>query len=150
MDMTEVKHFANKHTHALSKLGYRYLLVAPDGQLCESTIDKYLIEQQDGTVVGNIEPPVQVVQESNRRQIRRKRRPIIRFNQQTGYIAKLKAMKPGDLEPLQPPVNTTAANMQHAVHSAALRVFGKGTFETSIFEGKVLVFYKGSAPGAGV
>ncbi len=139
--MNEIKVFADKHTHALSKLGYRFVLLDPSGEVYQSTIDKYMIERADGTRIGTIEPKVQEVPQSARRP--RKRRSPICFNQQTGYIAKLRAMNPGDTIVLTPPLNVPASVMQHAVHNSGTRFFGKGNFETAVVDKKLLVFYKG-------
>lgn len=145
MNMSETQLFAKKHTHALAKLGYQFLVLDTAGEIYQSTIKKYLIERSDGSVIGNIAPKKPSATDPVRRTRARKRRLMIQYDKQTNYIARLKAMRPSDVIPLKPPVNVSASAMQHAVHSACLRVFGKGNFETAVADGQVLVFYKGSS-----
>jgi hypothetical protein len=137
--------FAQKHTQALELLGYRYVLLNQKGEVCQATIDKYLIERPDGSFTGTLDHIKEAPQKPVKRA--RKRRNSIRYQAQTGYIDELRRMTstPGACTALTPPLNVTAQAMQHAVHSAALRVFGKGNFETTVVSGQVMVFYKGPA-----
>jgi hypothetical protein len=134
--------FAQKHAQALGLLGYRYVLLDPNGEVCDSTIDKYLVQRGDGRLEGTLETPKEPASKAKRA---RKRRQMIRFNDQTHYIKELHRINgtPGACTVLNPPANVTAQAMRHAVHSAGLRLFGKGNFETAVVEGQIMVFYKG-------
>lgn len=141
MNMSETQLFAAKHTHALSVLGYRYVLIDPSGAVCQSTVEKYLVQRPDGTIVGNLEPKApEAVRPAKRA---RKRRPRISFDAQTNYISKIKAMQPGQIISIAPPPNTTAQLMRPAVRNAAERFLGKGNFEITTSDGLVLLFYVG-------
>jgi hypothetical protein len=113
------------------------------GEVCQATIDKYLIERDDGTFTGTLDSVKEAPQKPVKRA--RKRRNSIRYQAQTGYIDEMRRMKstPGACQAFNPPLNVTAQAMQHAVHSAATRVFGKGNFETMVVSGQVMVFYRG-------
>jgi hypothetical protein len=141
MIMNESEFFVKKHTRALSALGYRYVLINPSGEVCGATVEKYLIQNAEGKVMGNLEP---TKQEPSRLMNRVKaRRARIAFNEQTQYIEKIKVMQKGGVLKITPPPGISAGLMRPAVRNAAERFLGKGNYEISIVNGDLLLFYKG-------
>jgi hypothetical protein len=97
----------------------------------------YGVKAPDGRTFGTIPmvlPPATIRS--------RKRRPQINFRQ-TGYPAKLRPLKVGEVEICQPPQGATAQQLQKTIHSFCHRHWGSGNFTTAIFNGAVEVLRTG-------
>lgn len=93
---------------------------------------KYAIMLPDGSVLGELE----VI---NRSGVKRHR---INHFTQTGYIARVDAMKVGDVEVFDGSAVTDIENYRSAIGARAIRVFGKGSAETLIKDGKIELLRK--------
>jgi hypothetical protein len=72
----------------------------------------------------------------------KKRRAPINFRQ-TGYTAKLRVLKVGEVEACLPPTGASPQLLQKTIHSFCYRTWGAGNFTTAIVNGAVEVLRTG-------